>query len=124
MKGAHLGLVNEIPRIGRLLRKFWPCLSVRKFAENVSSAYLKDVLSVNKILGATPVLIEAGNSAGCDEDVTAGRIGRSRVTRPHTSSRESIAPRCTSISTRALASDGWIPVRAALARQRTDLCPR
>ena len=66
VQGAHSGLVNEIPRIWRLLRKYWPCLSVRKFAENVSSAYLKDVMSVNKILGATPVLIEAGEVGWVD----------------------------------------------------------
>ena len=60
VRGVHSGLVTEIARIWKLLRRCWPTVSVRKFAENVSSSFLRDVISVNRLLGCRPILIEAG----------------------------------------------------------------
>ena len=60
IRGVHSGLVTEIVRIWRLVEAAWPTVSLFKFAENVSSSMLRDVLSVNQLLGCVPILIEAG----------------------------------------------------------------
>ena len=61
IQGVHSGLVVEIVRIWRLIEDEWPCVDLVKFAENVSSSLLRDVLSVNKLLGCLPVLVEAAD---------------------------------------------------------------
>ena len=59
--GPQSGLVIHLPRIWALVREVWPTVSLREFAENVASAALKDVLSVNNFLGVHPWQLNGGD---------------------------------------------------------------
>ena len=68
VQGPQSGLVVHLPRIWDLVKKVWPTGSLREFAENVASSALKDVLTVNRILGTTPWQLDGGDVSWAGRD--------------------------------------------------------
>ena len=60
IQGKNSKLVHHLPRIWSLIRQHWPAARLWRFAENVSSSRIKDIIGVNALFNLLPNMIESG----------------------------------------------------------------